>query len=173
MKPSLHGFEFRFHKKVSNGYRSATKGLGSLLKADKGHSQVWKFVLVCCRVTSTSRHALGKENTVLTRCLKILTNIPKYETLMRQNPRRPLPAKASRVSKFPSALHAPRLIATHYDNCFAQNKFVMIVRPKQLHRILTHDIAVWCMCKRVKEGFLEAEEGGRKGKCSKGRKLIL
>ena len=110
MKPSLHGFEFRFHKKVSNGYRSATKGLGSLLKADKGHSQVWKFVLVCCRVTSTSRHALGKENTVLTRCLKILTNIPKYETLMRQNPRRPLPAKASRVSKFPSALHAPRLI---------------------------------------------------------------
>ena len=36
-------------------------------------------------------------------------------------------------------------IATHYDNCFAQNKFVMIVRPKQLHRILTHDIAVWCM----------------------------
>ena len=110
LKPSLHGFEFRFHKKVSNGYRSATKGLGSLLKADKGHSQVWKFVLVCCRVTSTSRHALGKENTVLTRCLKILTNIPKYETLMRQNPRRPLPAKASRVSKFPSALHAPPLI---------------------------------------------------------------
>ena len=110
LKPSLHGFEFRFHKKVSNGYRSATKGLGSLLKADKGHSQVWKFVLVCCRVTSTSRHALGKENTVLTRCLKILTNIPKYETLMRQNPRRPLPAKASRVSKFPSALNAPPLI---------------------------------------------------------------
>ena len=29
---------------------------------------------------------------------------------MRQNPRRPLPAKASRVSKFPSALHAPPLI---------------------------------------------------------------
>ena len=36
---------------------------------------------------------------------------------------------------------------------------MMIVRPEQLHRILTHDIAVWCMCKRVKEGFLETEGG--------------
>ena len=56
MKPSLHGFKFRFDKKFSNGYRSATKGLGSLLKAGKGHNQGLKVVFLFLKVTSTSRH---------------------------------------------------------------------------------------------------------------------
>ena len=54
VKPSLHLLEFRFHRKFSKAHRSVSKGLGSLLKAVKGHSQVWKFVLVFEKVTSTS-----------------------------------------------------------------------------------------------------------------------
>ena len=57
MKPSLHQFEFRFRRKVAKGHSSATEGPGSLLKAVKGHSQVWKFVFVFREVTTSLLHA--------------------------------------------------------------------------------------------------------------------
>ena len=59
LKPSLHEFEFRFHRNLAKGYGSVSKGLGSLLKVRRGYNQGCRFVFVFVGVTSTSRHASG------------------------------------------------------------------------------------------------------------------
>ena len=47
LKPSLHGFEFRFDRKFSNTHRSVSKGLWSLLKVVlRSQSRLQNVVLV-------------------------------------------------------------------------------------------------------------------------------
>ena len=60
LKPSLDGFEFRFHTKLVKAYRSVSKGIGSLLKAIKrSQSRLENGILVFESHVNFTSHAQG------------------------------------------------------------------------------------------------------------------